>query len=111
MVTVVGGRVLESQQQGPAPSNAANSAQGAGTNAAVESKQGAQPSAVAVQTGPETHATEDSARLLKLATDLKAEVDKTTKDTLSLNVIRKAEEIERLAKSVRERAKPAAETR
>lgn len=48
---------------------------------------------------------DDSARLLKLATDLKAEVDKTTKDTLSLNVIRKADEMERLAHSVKEKMK------
>jgi hypothetical protein len=48
---------------------------------------------------------DDSAKLLKLATDLKAEVDKTTKDTLSLNVIRKADEIERLAHSVKEKMK------
>jgi hypothetical protein len=47
----------------------------------------------------------DSARLLKLATDLKAEVDKTTKDTLSLSVIRKADEIEKLAHSVKEKMK------
>ena len=48
---------------------------------------------------------EDSAKLLKLAADLKAEVDKTNKDTLSLNVIRKADEIERLAHSVKEKMK------
>jgi len=48
---------------------------------------------------------EDSAKLLKLAADLKAEVDKTSKDTLSLNVIRKAEEIERLAHNVKEKMK------
>ncbi|MGA2808831.1 MAG: hypothetical protein ABSE87_11905 [Terracidiphilus sp.] len=48
---------------------------------------------------------DDSAKLLKLATDLKAEVDKTNKDTLSLNVIRKADEIERLAHSVKEKMK------
>ena len=48
---------------------------------------------------------DDSAKLLKLATDLKAEVDKTSKDTLSLGVIRKAEEIEKLAKSVKEKMK------
>jgi len=48
---------------------------------------------------------EDSARLLKLATDLKSEVDKTTKDTLSLGVIRKADEIEKLAHSVKEKMK------
>jgi hypothetical protein len=48
---------------------------------------------------------DDSAKLLKLATDLKAEVDKTDKDTLSLSVIRKAEEIEKLAHSVKEKMK------
>jgi hypothetical protein len=50
---------------------------------------------------------EESAILLKLATDLKAEVDKTTKDTLSLNVIRKADQIEKLAHNVKESMKPA----
>jgi hypothetical protein len=44
---------------------------------------------------------DESAMLLKLTADLKAEVDKTTKDTLSLDVIRKANEIERLARSVK----------
>ena len=48
---------------------------------------------------------DDSARLLKLAGDLKSEVDKTSKDTLSLNVIRMADEIEKLAHSVREKMK------
>jgi hypothetical protein len=48
---------------------------------------------------------EDSAKLFKLATELKAEVDKTTKDTLSLSVIHKADEIEKLAHSVKEKMK------
>jgi hypothetical protein len=48
---------------------------------------------------------EDSGKLLKMATDLKAEVDKTTKDTLSLSVIRKADEIEKLAHNVKEKMK------
>jgi hypothetical protein len=48
---------------------------------------------------------DDSAKLLKLATELKAEVDKTSKDTLSLNVIRKADEIEKLAHDVKEKMK------
>jgi hypothetical protein len=43
--------------------------------------------------------------LLKLATELKAEVDKTTKDTLSLSVIRKADEIEKMAHGVKEMRK------
>ena len=45
----------------------------------------------------------ESAKLLKLATELKAEVDKTDKDTLSIGVIRKADEIEKLAHSVKEK--------
>ena len=36
---------------------------------------------------------------------LKAEVDKTNKDMLSLNVIRKADEIEKLAHNVKEKMK------
>jgi hypothetical protein len=48
---------------------------------------------------------DETAMLLKLAAELKAEVDKTDKDTLSLNVIRKAEEIEKLAHDVKEKMK------
>jgi hypothetical protein len=48
---------------------------------------------------------DDSAKLLTLAMALKAEVDKTNKDTLSLNVIRKADEIEKLAHVVKEKMK------
>jgi hypothetical protein len=44
--------------------------------------------------------TEDSEMLLKLATELKQELDKTSRDTLSLTVVHKAEEIERLAHAV-----------
>jgi len=44
---------------------------------------------------------DECAQLLKLATGLKAEVDKTTKDTLSIAVVRKAGEIEQLARKVR----------
>ncbi len=48
---------------------------------------------------------DDSTKLLTLAISLKAEVDKTNKDTLSLNVIRKADEIEKLAHDVKEKMK------
>ena len=47
----------------------------------------------------------DTEKLLALATDLKAQVDKSTKDTLSVDVIKKADEIEKLAHSVKERMK------
>jgi nitric oxide reductase activation protein len=50
----------------------------------------------------------ESTRLLAMASELKAEVDKTNKDTLSIDVIRKADAIERLAKTVREKIKQSA---
>ena len=48
---------------------------------------------------------EDTTKLLALANELKAAVDKSNKDTLSLDVVRKADEIEKLAHSVKERMK------
>lgn len=48
---------------------------------------------------------EDATQLLELAKELKIEVDKTSKDTLSLSVMRKAEIIEKLAHGVREKMK------
>lgn len=45
----------------------------------------------------------DSAKLLALAQELKAEVDKSNKNTLALNVVKKAEEIEKLSKSIKEK--------
>jgi hypothetical protein len=47
----------------------------------------------------------DTQKLLALANQLKEEVDKSNKDTLSLDVIRKADEIEKLAHSVKEKMK------
>ena len=47
----------------------------------------------------------DTDRLLALATELKTDMDKTTKDTLSMDVIRKADEIEKLAHAVKEKMK------
>ncbi len=43
----------------------------------------------------------ESANLFKMAADLKLAVDKSTKDELSLAVVRKANEIEQLAHKVR----------
>lgn len=48
---------------------------------------------------------EDTDKLLVLATQLKQDVDKTNKDVLSVDVIKKADEIEKLAHSVKERMK------
>lgn len=43
----------------------------------------------------------DTDKLLKLSTELKQYVDKTNSNVLSMDVIKKAEEIEKLAHSVR----------
>lgn len=43
----------------------------------------------------------DGASMLKMANDLKADIDKTSADTLSVAVIRQAEELEKLAHKMR----------
>jgi hypothetical protein len=48
----------------------------------------------------------DTEKLYQLAQELQAEVAKSSKNTLSLAVIKKAEEVEKLAKSLKERMKP-----
>ena len=47
----------------------------------------------------------DTNKLLALATQLHDDVSKTDKNILSLDVVRRAEEIEKLARSVKEREK------
>ena len=47
----------------------------------------------------------DTERLVALANELKSQVDKSNKDMLSLDVVRKADEIEKLAHSVKEKMK------
>ena len=47
----------------------------------------------------------DTEKLLKLSTELKEYVDKTNENMLSLDVVKKAEEIEKLAHSVKNKMK------
>jgi len=47
----------------------------------------------------------ETEKLVALANELKVDVDKSNKDTLSLDVIRKADEIEKLAHNVKEKMK------
>ncbi|MGH9650970.1 MAG: hypothetical protein ACRD3I_10930 [Terriglobales bacterium] len=47
----------------------------------------------------------DTDKLLELATELKTHVDKADENMLSLEVLKKTEQIEKLAKSVREKMK------
>ena len=91
------------QDGNPSPGgNAQPTAQVAaqGKPALQQSKQ--PPSAAA---DPKKQLSDQSAQLLAMAIALKSEVDKTNKDTLSVAVIRKADEIEKLAQSVKEKMK------
>jgi nitric oxide reductase activation protein len=47
----------------------------------------------------------DTEKLLKLAVELKADVDKSNENLLSMDVVKKAEEIEKLAHSVKDKMK------
>jgi len=48
---------------------------------------------------------QDTDKLLKLANELKEYVDKSNENVLSVDVVRKAEEIEKLAHSVKDKMK------
>jgi hypothetical protein len=50
---------------------------------------------------------DDAEKLFQLATELKAAVDKSNENLLSLDVVRKADEVEKLAKKVKEKMKEA----
>ena len=84
-------------------------AQPAETNAASGAKvqeaspdQPAKQEAISASVDPQKkQLADDTASLLTLANNLKAAVDKTTQDTLSIVVIRQAEEIEKLAHKMR----------
>lgn len=57
------------------------------------------------QTPQQKQLADDTAKLLTLANELKAELDKSSKNTLSLSVIKKAEQVEKLAHKVRDEMK------
>ena len=71
----------------------------------MQNDQSKKANVAAANTERKRQIADDTAKLLELATQLKAEVDKTSKDTLSINVIRKAESIEKLAHGVKEKMK------
>jgi type VI protein secretion system component VasF len=94
------GRAQSPQEQAPSPLEKSTS-----TQASAQAQQDRQQAESVPDDQNKQGGRQDVARacadLLKMATDLKTEVDKTTKDTLSLTVVRKAGEIEQLAHKVR----------
>jgi len=78
----------------PAPTEeAANGAAPAGSSVSP---------AVTAPTPPLTGVAAQCASLLRMANDLKAEVDKSTKDVLSMTVVREASQIAETAKKMRQ---------
>lgn len=88
-------------QQQSQPQDAAHPAQ----TASVAEPEKPDASSAKPQTPQQKQLAEDTAKLLQLANELKTEMDKSTKDTLSLTVIKKADEVEKLARKVREEMK------
>ena len=108
LVTVVGGIAQDGQpaaspaQTGSASSGKANSDKPAANKPAKQTKE---EKAAAAESLRKHQIADESTQLLTMAIALKKEVDKTNKDMLSLNVIRRADEIEKLAHTVKEKIK------
>lgn len=90
----------QSQQNASSNTAGAEATRESPAPAASEMQAGNKPSP---NDAREKQIADESAQLLKLATELKAEVDKTSKDTLSLAVIRKADAVEHAAHGVKEK--------
>ena len=97
--------------QAPSPTAAANPTVGAhpevrATGQPAKPKD-ASPTASTIVEQRRQQIHSECADLLKMATELKASVDKTTKDELSVTVVRQAGRIEKLARKVKDQMQPA----
>jgi type VI protein secretion system component VasF len=86
----------------PAPTTATGASEKvASAPAPAAGQQEKPPAGITAEDAQKQEVANECADLLKMATDLKSAVDKTTKDTLSIAVVRKAGAIEQLAHKVR----------
>lgn len=86
----------------PAPTTAAGTPEKvASTPAPADGQQEKPPTGNTADDAQKQQIASECSDLLKMATDLKSEVGKTTVDTLSVTVVRKASAIEQLAHKVR----------
>lgn len=88
-----------SRSEKPQPD--ANSQNASQMNTATAAPASAPAGEAVAPSGPKSEIALNTATLMKLANDLKSEVDKTSKDTLSLTVVREADKIEQLARKMR----------
>ena len=101
-----GAGVGHSQEQSAAVPAAPGASTGANAEAHVRELPANQQASDAADADRKAQIVDDCAGLLKLANDLKAEMEKASKDTLSLGVIRKAGQIEQLARKMKGEMKP-----
>jgi hypothetical protein len=105
VLTAKGQSTSESAREAGTPSATANQAAESAQHATDDGKV-ATPSANKSLSPEEERQAEivaDTAKLFQLAQELKAEVAKSNKNTLSIAVVKKSEEIQKLAKSLKER--------
>ncbi len=97
------GALASSQQSSQNPaSTPAPAAPSAPTDTKKTSEAVPPPAQPAVTDPHQAQIIADTQKLLKLSQELKAEVAKSNKDTLSLTVVKKAEEVEKLAKTLKD---------
>jgi len=108
LVIVVLALPVWAQRQSAAPPTPPGDRSGLGTAPADEDEASARLAhEMAKKANVERHAAlkNDTEKLLKLAVELKADVDKSNENLLSVEVVKKAEEIEKLAHSVKDKMK------
>ncbi len=94
-----------SQTPDKAPKSSSPPAAAAQEPSARQGAAAQQPAPSAAPLSPREQLSKDCATLLKLAKELKVEMKKAGPDTLSLQVIRKSEAIQKLAHKIREEMK------
>jgi len=101
---------IQQPRQNPLPGTAPSNSTGIGTSPGIETPDplaGKMEAGRARALADERHKkmVDDTDKLLQLATELKTEIDKSTKNEMSITVIKKAADIEKLAHDVKERMK------
>ncbi len=109
-LAVAGAGAVHAQTHSPAPAAAASPKAGAHTQAGAAGQPGNLKDASTIATMiPEPRRAQingECADLLKMATTLKTEVDKTTKDELSVAVVLEAGRIEKLSRAIKDEMQP-----
>jgi|GEM_PF-4443041 len=103
-ITPMAGRALI-QQNGTYVPNAVNRVPDANERDKMQQQQANQDRFEAANAERKKEVSADSERLLKMAADLKDELDKTDKDTLSMDTIHRIDAIEKLVRDMKNKMK------